>query len=239
MVSTMTNSPMLDLPARTTSHEIVFAGDQVRLAGQLDYPAPPKPVHGYPLIFILHHACCNTRDDYLDYARIGLENGCAVFRWDKRGTGRSGASGRGSTLQDALNAYETAVSQAGIDRTRVLIVAAGAGTALFGNEFAAFDKILRPRAALLVANQLDPDDIIALDLPLQILMSAHDWNDPAYFGEAAAAAHRRAHSHGADAFISHSSSRLLLETSNDDTAAVLPNDVREVVAAWLRHFASI
>ena len=60
---------------------------------------------------MLHHACCNTREDYNDYAEVALANGYAVFRWDKRGTGRSGDSGRGSTTQDAVNAYDIALAQ--------------------------------------------------------------------------------------------------------------------------------
>jgi len=99
--------------------ELTFAGDNVRLAGQLDYPDRPKPEQGYPLLFVLHHAGCNARADYGHYARMGLMKGYAVFRWDKRGMGRSGASGRGSTTQDAVNAYEIALSQPGINRRRL------------------------------------------------------------------------------------------------------------------------
>ncbi len=105
--------------------ELVFAGDNVRLAGQMDYPAAPAPVDGFPVIFILHHAGGNTREDYEHYAALGLESGWAVFRWDKRGTGRSGAGGRGSTLKDAVNAYEVALQQPRINPRRAVVLAQG------------------------------------------------------------------------------------------------------------------
>src|SRR5215212_8223910 len=98
--------------------EVIFAGDEVRLAGQIDYPDTPRPQDGYPLLFVLHHACCTSREDYSEYAEIALANGYAVFRWDKRGTGRSGDSGRGSTTQDAVNAYDIALTQPDINRKR-------------------------------------------------------------------------------------------------------------------------
>src|SRR5687768_15080584 len=104
-----------------TTRELRFAGDGVLLAGQIDYPLTPRPAAGYPLLFILHHAGCNTRDCYHDYAEMALETGFAVFRWDKRGTGRSGAGGRGSVTQDAVNAYEVAMEQPNVDRHRVVV----------------------------------------------------------------------------------------------------------------------
>ena len=102
------------------TREITFAGDGVPLSGQIDYPQTPAPVAGYPLVFILHHAGCNAREDYQHYADAALRGGFAVMRWDKRGTGRSGAGGRGSTTQDAVNAYEAALEQPKIDREHVI-----------------------------------------------------------------------------------------------------------------------
>src|SRR6185295_12539546 len=105
------------------TEELVFAGDGVRLSGQIDYPTPLPHQHSFPLLFVLHHAGCDARDGYLPFAEAGLAAGYAVFRWDKRGTGRSGAGGRGSTTQDAVNAYEIALEQAHVDRKLVIILA--------------------------------------------------------------------------------------------------------------------
>src|SRR3954464_75374 len=173
----MASNQVLDLVAGVPT-EIIFAGDEVRLAGQIEYPDTPRPENGYPLLFVLHHACCNMREDYADYAQIALAQGYAVFRWDKRGTGRSGDGGRGSTTQDAANAYEVAISQADINRKRVVILAVGSGSALLGSSFGLFARTQHPYAALLVANMLDDKEILALDTRIKIMMSPEDWNLP-------------------------------------------------------------
>ena len=48
--------------------------------------------------------CANCHRQ-LHYADVALEAGYAVFRWDKRGTGRSGSGGLGSPIEDAVKAY--------------------------------------------------------------------------------------------------------------------------------------
>ncbi|MEO8396376.1 MAG: hypothetical protein ABI700_25510, partial [Chloroflexota bacterium] len=197
----MASNQVLDLVVGVPT-EIVFAGDEVRLAGQIDYPDTPRPENGYPLLFVLHHACCNMREDYADYAQIALAQGYAVFRWDKRGTGHSGDSGRGSTTQDAANAYEVAVSQPEINRKRVVILAVGSGSALLGSSFGLFARNQHPYAVLLVANMLDASEILALDTRIKIMMSPEDWNSPEIFGEAAVNAHMQAYRHGASFFLS-------------------------------------
>ena len=81
------------------SHGVIFSGDNVTLAGQIDYPNLPAPQDGYPLLFILPNACCTGRKGFKHHMEIGIQAGFAVFRWDKRGTGRSASGGQGSTEQ--------------------------------------------------------------------------------------------------------------------------------------------
>ncbi len=220
-------------PALASSNEIIFAGDEVRLAGQMDYPSAPRPENGYPLLFVLHHACCTTRDDYNDYAEIALANGYAIFRWDKRGAGRSGDSGRGSTIQDAVNAYEVALSQPDINPKRVVILAAGAGSALLGSSFGLFARAQHPFAVLLVTNMLDDREILALDTRIKIIMSAEDWNTPQIYAEAASAAHRQAYRHGASFYVVENGDRQLM-TCDDYGQAHLDSGARKAIGDWLK-----
>jgi hypothetical protein len=225
----MASNQVLVLPVRAAAPgEVVFAGDEVRLAGQIDYPTTPRPQDGYPLLFVLHHACCISREDYNDYARLALAHGYAVFRWDKRGTGRSGDSGRGSTTQDAVNAYECAVSQPNINRKRTVILAVGAGSGLLGSSFGLFARSQHPNAVLLVANQLDDQEILALDTPIKIVMSPEDWNSPQVYGEAASSAHQHAYRHGASFSLVESGDRLLMTPGG-----TLDPDARKVIGDWL------
>lgn len=215
-------------PALTSSiREFTFAGDSVLLSGQMDYPSHPVPGEGFPLLFILHDAQCTTRDRYAAHAQVALENGYAVFRWDKRGTGRSGGSARGSTTQDAVNAWEVALSQPAIQRKRAVILANGAGTGVIGSAFGLFARIQRPFGVALIANTLDETAIIALDTQIHILMSAEDWNDPARYATEAANAHNASYRHGATYTIVPGADRLLLDDSG------LHPEAREAVSDWL------
>lgn len=192
--------------------ELVFAGDGVRLAGQIDYPASPPPSNGYPLIFILHHTGSNTRDSFRHYARAGLKSGYAVFRWDKRGTGRSGAGGRGSTTQDAVNAYETALEQPMVNRSRAVILAQCSGTQLLGSAFGLFARIQHPYGAILAGNKLDEQAILAVDTQVHILVGEEDWMPWQHYAKTACATHSAAYKHGASYFVAPHADRLLMDT---------------------------
>ncbi len=202
----MTSNTTVTLSA---GQEVVFAGDGVRLAGQIDLPDGPAPAGGYPLLFILHHASAPTRDKYRPFAELALEVGYAAFRWDRRGAGRSGGGGKGSTTQDAVCAYEIALEQAGINRRAVVILALGAGTALLGSSFGLFARAQRPAGAMLISNQLDDRQILALDTRLLLISGSDDWNTPAHYAVGAARAHRAVYRYGAESFIAPNADRML------------------------------
>lgn len=191
------------------------------------------PSNGFPLLFVLPYASSNTRDDFNEYARIALHTGFAIFRWDKRCTGHSGSGARGSSTQDAVNAYEVALNQPEINRKQTVILAVGAGTGLLGNAYGLFARIQRPAGVLMVANQLTPEEILAIDTEIHILMSAEDWNAPETYGSAAAIAHRRTYPYGAGFTLIRESNRLLMVEYADGTAH-LHEDARRVITAWLR-----
>jgi len=211
--------------------EVVFAGDSVRLAGQIDYPATRKPSTGYPLMFVLPQAAYWTRDMYDDFAAIALERGYAVFRWDKRGTGRSGSSGSGSPVQDAVNAYETALLQPGIDRSHAVILAIGAGTSLLGNCYGLFARTENPYGVLLIANMLDEQAILAINTRVQIIQGANDWTPAEQYAEAACGAHQQAYRHGAAYYIAPHADRLLKTDKLGVTH--LHAGARKVMSGWL------
>lgn len=193
--------------------EIIFAGDNVCLAGQMDYPKTP-PVNGthYPLLVVLHHAGGNTRADYRHYAQVALECGYAVFRWDKRGTGSSGASGLGSALKDAVAAYTIALKQPYIDLAQAVILAQGEGTLLLSEGFAEFEAVQPLFGTLLIGNMLDEREVLSIRTRIQILLGAKDWLNWQVYGQAASDSHRRAYSYGAQFTVAHHADRMLLDT---------------------------
>jgi uncharacterized protein len=215
------------------SREVIFAGDGVCLAGQVDYPADAASSPcGYPLIFVLHHAGGNTRRDYDHYAHLGLNNGFVVFRWDKRGTGKSGAGGRGSPLQDAINAYQTALSQPGINKEKVIILAQGEGTLMLSDLFEDFAKVQQPYAALLVGNLLDKDDVVKIKTRVQIIIGANDWISWELYGRDACAAHNESLDYGARFSVAHHADRLLIDTRYPDQRIHI--GAKQIIKDWLQ-----
>jgi hypothetical protein len=215
MVTSARQSVTTSQPLAFTTVDITFAGDHVMLSGQMDYPAAPPPQDGYPLVFILHHAGPEGLEHYWHYARLALTSGCAVFRWDKRGTGHSGAGGRGSTTQDAVNAYEIALEQPRINRRSAVILAQDAGTGLLGDSYGLFARVQRPFGVALVSNMLDEKAVLALEAPVCIVMAEHDWNPWETFGRAACDAHSRAYRHGAQYHVVPGADRRLLLGKGD------------------------
>lgn len=204
-------------------YEIAFAGDGVRLAGQVDYPtnkinATERDTARYPLLFILPHAGWTDRRAYQNYTRTALNAGYAVFQWDRRGTGRSGAAGVGSATLDAVRAYQTALSLAHINPARAVILAQGESTSLLTQNYGLFRRIGRPAGVLLAANRSSPAATLALDTALYILQGADDWNDPAIYAREAAAIHNQTYAHGAGHYIVPDADHDLLRAGRDDKA---------------------
>lgn len=196
------------------TEELVFAGDNVRLSGQIDYPTPLTYQHTFPLVFVLHHAGCDDRSGYRHFTDAGLAAGFAVFRWDKRGTGRSGAGGRGSTTQDAVNAYEIALEQPQVDRKRVVILAQDAGTGLLGSSFGLFARIQHPNGVILATNRLDEQAVTAIDSRILILVGQQDWNPWQKFGKLVSDAHNAVSKHGASYYVAPHADRMLIDSRN-------------------------
>lgn len=213
--------------------ELMFAGDGVALAGQIDYPTHRvSPSQSIPLLFILPHSGCNTREAYAHYAETALHAGFAVFRWDKRGTGRSGAGGRGSTTQDAANAYETALEQPGIARDSVVILAQSEGTLMLGSSYGLFARLQRPCGVILAGNMLDEKSILAIDTPIQIILGTADWKDPRVYARDAAHAHNIAYPNTATYYIAESANRRLLIEQGDHLT--FHSGAQDAMQSWLK-----
>ena len=205
-----------------TTRVVSFAGDRVQLAGQVNYPKNPAPAQGYPLIFIIQHATCNTREGYSHIAALGARNGFAVFSWDKRGTGESASGGgAGSLLIDTLNAYETALYEPHINCNNVIIFAQSEGTLLLGENYPDFCAIQKPKGVVLAGNMMDERQILALDVPLRIVMSKNDWNDWHIYAEKALTTYNRVRKMNCEYYVAPNTDRRLMYSGGNtfDTGA--------------------
>jgi len=217
------------------SYPISFAGDHVRLAGQIDYPAQPAPVSGYPLIFVIQHATSTSRDSYQYVVRIGAESNMAVFRWDKRGTGKSASGGNGSVMVDAIHAYQTALSQADIDRNQIIILAQLEGTLLLNEAFDDFRAIQAPRGVILTGNMLDEKAILTLDVPVHILLSKNDWNDWHIYAESAAKSHATHYGISPSYYVAPNTDRKLKYTNT----STFHRGAEDSIKDWLKQLCQI
>lgn len=202
----------LALAAESATREAIFAGDGVCLSGQIDYPNRPLPKAGYPLLFILLNACCTGRHNFHQHKRIGNRVGFAVFRWDKRGTGRSGSGGKGFPEQDALNAYKTALEQIDIDPTRLVIWAQMDASLLLGEHYARFKSIQPPRSIILAGNMLDERAILNIDAKVSFVSGEYDWNLPARYAIKTSSAHDRHYRLGSRAYVAPYADRKLVDS---------------------------
>ncbi len=74
-------------PSATTEEGFFFSGP-TRLSYALDIPEAGSPP--YPMVVFGHDSGPNTKNEDKDWARRLVDNGVAVFRFDKRGVGDSG-----------------------------------------------------------------------------------------------------------------------------------------------------
>jgi hypothetical protein len=218
------------LPSVSVSDLLFFAGDQVRLAGQMDYPLAPHAETGYPLIFIIQHATCTSRHGYLHFARLGTELGMAVFRWDKRGTGNSGSGGEGTVTGDTLAAYEMALTQKAIDRNQVIILAQNEGSLLLSEAYEQFTAIQKPLGVILAGNMLDEKQIISIKAPVQVLVSKNDWNDWRIYAETATNAHNRVYKFNSSFFVAPNTNRRLMY----DNGGAFHRGAAQSITDWLK-----
>lgn len=197
------------IPSAGVTQQIFFAGDGVRLAGQIDYPDTTVDHRGYPLIFVIPHATCTSRSGYQHIARLGTELGFAVFRWDKRGTGQSG-SGSGTVEQDTINAYETATTQPGIDKNRVIIAAQNEGSLLLAEAYDHITNLTPLRGVILLGNMLDEKKITTISAPVHIVVSKNDWNAWQIYAEKTAKIHANATGHATTFYVAPNTNRRLM-----------------------------
>lgn len=192
-----------------------FAGDGVQLAGQIDYPDTNRPMAGYPLIFIIQHSTSMSRKDFQHIADLAKRIGMATFRWDKRGTGKSGNGIDGSVEEDTRKAYEFALSLPSIDPTRVVILAQSEGTRILSSMYTQLIQIAKPLGVILSGNMLDEKTIVEIDVPLHIVVSKNDWNAWQIYAEKAADAHANHYDYEASFYVATNTNRLLMYTSGN------------------------
>lgn len=201
-------TPVLEMVA-VERREVRISAEGANLAGELDLPERVNP----PLAFIVHHSGPVQRDAYGYMAELLVEAGFAVFRFDKRGTGASEGIYGCCEAQDAVAAYQAAVAQPGIDRSRIFIVAQSIGTEILADHFGEFAAIQRPVGVALLSNLVGPDRIAAIEAPVHIIVSDSETALDAISVQAAAA-HEKRWALGASVYVAEQSEHTLFDISD-------------------------
>lgn len=203
-------TPFLFIPFESRVQEVRFrSADGTGLAGQLDLP---PEVENPPLVWILHHSGPVNRDAYQYLAALLVPEGYAVFRFDKRGNGASGGTYGCCEEEDALAAYQAAVSQEGFDPQRVFIVAQSVGTQIVARHFQELQSIHPVRGVVLLSSLLEGKELLTIESPLLILVSDCEPNLRA-ITEEAVAAYRQEVGEGAEYFVAPHTEHTLFDVS--------------------------
>ena len=109
-------------PSATTEEGFFFSGT-TRLSYALDIPATSSPP--FPLVVFGHDSGANTKNEEKGWARRLVENGVAVFRFDKRGVGDSDGEYRRGFVDlellsgDLVAAVNFVTQDARVDQSRI------------------------------------------------------------------------------------------------------------------------
>jgi alpha-beta hydrolase superfamily lysophospholipase len=181
----------------------------VTLAGELDLPLGRRNTPA-PLVFVIHHSGPVNRDSYGYLAELLVKEGYAVFRFDKRGVGKSGGQYGCCEGDDALAAYRAAVLQEDIDRCNVFIVAQSIGTRHLAEQFEQYVQTQPIRGVALLSNLLDKDSVGAIAAAIHIVVSDSEPNLEE-IGRLAAKAHRNTHPFGASYYVAEHTEHTLFD----------------------------
>jgi pimeloyl-ACP methyl ester carboxylesterase len=229
--------PFRLLPLDAVTREVSFSSQGAVLAGQIDFPrGQDRP----PLLVVIHHSGPVDRDAYQYFAAAFVPHGFAVFRFDKRGTGRSSGDHGCCEGDDAVAAYRAAVAATGFDPRQVFIVAQSLGTRIVADRYVDFEAALPPAGVVLMSSLLRGDAVLAVRAPIHIVVSDSE-PDLQALGEAAVQAHRAKYPFGASVFVAPHTEHTLFDTSRGPIDWSSPDwpdrfsaPARESLLRWLR-----
>ena len=233
----MTELGIYLIPLESDIQQVRFeSADGTSLAGQVDWPVG---VENPPLVFILQHSGPVDRDAYQYLAALLVPEGYAVFRFDKRGNGKSGGTYGCCEDEDALAAYKAASGLSGYDPKRVYIIAQSVGTEILARRYDEFTNLQPVRGVVLLSSLLEGKEVLSIDSPLFIIVSDGESNLVA-ITEASVNAHRQEYSSGAGYFIAPHTEHTLFDVSQEPIDWADPNwplrfstDAAENLLIWL------
>ena len=199
-------------PFESDTQQVQFeSSDGTALTGQVDWP---KGLNHPPLVFIIQHSGPVDRDDYQYLAVLLVPEGYAVFRFDKRGNGKSGGTYGCCEEEDVLAAYRAAVNLSGYDPERIFIIAQSIGTKILARRYDDITNLHPARGVVLLSSLLEGKEILSIKSPVFIIVSDGEPELQA-ITEVAVDAHRQQYNFGAGYFIAPHTEHTLFDISQE------------------------
>lgn len=164
------------------------SNDQTELAGEWNFPDPVIFGGRRPLIVMAHNRAGRDRncngpavphyDGFLTLARGLTASGYAVFRYDKRGYGKShgkfSPDNEKNLSEDYLAAVLHAVSHPDVDDWRVFLLGQSQGTRLLLNVVDEIQKVVLVQGLILLSNVTEPSQFTHVRAPFLIVCGKED-----------------------------------------------------------------
>ena len=164
------------------------SNDQTELAGEWNFPDPVIFGARRPLVVLAHNRAGRDRngngpaiphyDGFLTLARGLTDSGYAVFRYDKRGCGKSQGKFtpdvEKSLSEDYLAAVLHAVSHPDVDDWRVFLLGQSQGTRLLLNVVDEIQKTVLVQGLILLSNVTEPSQFTHVRAPFLIVCGKED-----------------------------------------------------------------
>ena len=129
------------------------------------------------------------------YAQLAdklVEDGFAVFRFDKPGTGKSSRGSYNTPRSDALEAYAAAVKHARVDLDNLYLLGHSYGTDAIAGIYGRYESIAPPAGVVLLSNRVGETQIVKIVAPTLIVVGERNPDDLYQRGRFAAEARKGA-----------------------------------------------
>jgi len=172
-----------------------------------------------------------------ELAKRLVENGFAVFRYDKPGAGRSSPGQFATERSNALEAYTRAVEHPRIDPERVFLLGHNLGTDTIAAIYPRFAAIAKPAGTVLIDNAVGESDAVRIEAPTLIVNADADPDDRVQYGQFVAEARKKVEAHKLETelvIIEHSQTGLLsTNETGKDVFYTLDPRATDAVVRWL------
>jgi SAM-dependent methyltransferase len=169
---------------------ITFKSEGTLLEGTFDFPVTKKKC---PSILLVHGWGDIDRDgdstewgpiqNFKAFAKVFTKNGIAVYRYDKRGVGKSkGKKNAYSTqkrllIKDIVKAFNVMYLQNVVDKDNLFLLGQSQGSELITKAYEEIKRIVKPKGLIFISCVIKKSTALNIDTPMLAINGVYDWNN--------------------------------------------------------------